>query len=66
MAIIGVTNSNPPTDLSILDGARGAIGPRSSNWRMKNIRFYNMNSQMTILQTCSNCDNVLLFINVGG
>lgn len=34
MAIIGVTTLNPPSDLSVLNGARGAIGPRTSGWRM--------------------------------
>ena len=34
IAIIGITQNNAPSDPSVLNNARGAIGPRSSNWKM--------------------------------
>ena len=64
MAIIGVSNGNPPDSASTaLSGAAGVIAPRTSGWKMSNIRFHNFLSSMVILKTCSMCDNALLFTN---
>ena len=62
-AIIGVTQNNAPTDLSVFNGARGVIGPRTSGWKMSYVRFYNFPVGTTVMQTCSKCDNILLYTN---
>mgnify|MGYP007068600096 CR=1 FL=1 len=66
MAIIGLTNGNANSTTALYQKARGAIGPRTSGWKMSKIDFYNMPSYMTVLETCSNCDNLLLYTNTGG
>ena len=55
--------TNPPTNPTILNGANGVIGPRTGQWNMSNIRFYNFPATTTILETCSKCKN--LFTNTG-
>lgn len=49
MAIIGISQGNAPADPSILSNTRAVIGPRTSGWKMSNIRFYNYPSTSVIL-----------------
>ena len=61
-----MTNGNAPADISAtMASARGVIAPRTSGWRMSNIRFHNFPSVMTVFETCSMCSSSLLFTNTG-
>jgi hypothetical protein len=62
MAIIGLSTINGG-DISTMNNSAGVIAPRSSNWGMSDIRFYNFAPYMNIFTTCSYCDNDLLFTN---
>jgi hypothetical protein len=46
-----------------VDGAKGIITPRLGNIRINNIRFYNYPVNTHSLETCSHCDNPLIFTN---
>lgn len=67
MTIVGRTTTNPSTESSKLDNARGVIGPRQTKkeWKISNVKFHNFNGNMVIMETCSKCDNTLLFTNTG-
>lgn len=41
----------------------GIIGPRSSGFKISNIRYHNFGVNTTALQTCSGCDPNLVYIN---
>lgn len=58
--IIGQTQTNSPQPV---DGAKGIITPRDGNIRIDNIRFYNYPANTHSLETCSHCDNALIFTN---
>ncbi len=49
MAIIGLTQTNQPASLALFNNSRGVISPRSSGWKMSNIRFYKFSNTMTVL-----------------
>lgn len=54
---------SPPSNLNKIKNSIGFIGPRSSGLKLSNIRVHNFPSTMTVLKTCSKCDDTLLFIN---
>lgn len=58
--IIGQTKTNLPQSV---DGSKGIITPRLGNIRVDNIRFYNYPANTHSIETCSHCDNALLFTN---
>lgn len=60
-AIIGITQYNNFPIL--LNSSKGIIAPRTSNWKMSNIRFHNFAANQTTFQTCSKCDNIKLYSN---
>lgn len=66
MTIIGRSLINPPSDPSKLNNARGVIGPRSTEgWKISDINFYNFDNDMVIMETCSKCNDILLYTNTG-
>lgn len=60
--MIGVTNMDPAPQKSISKSV-GIIGPRSSGFKISNIRYHNFGVNTTALQTCSGCDPNLVYIN---
>lgn len=58
--IIGQTQTNNP---QAVPNSKGIITPRLGNIRINNIRFYNYPSNTHSIETCSHCDNPLLFTN---
>ena len=67
ITIVGRTTINPSTEPTKVDNVKGVIGPRSTKkeWKISNIKFYNFDGDMAIMQTCSKCDDTLLFTNTG-
>jgi hypothetical protein len=47
-----------------MNNSAGVIGPRTTGWKMSNIRFYNFATFMNVLQTCALCVDPLLFTNI--
>lgn len=60
-AIIGASQSI--ADIADIAAASGVIAPRTSGWKMTNIRYYNFPSTTACLETCSKCDNIKLYTN---
>jgi hypothetical protein len=58
--MVGQTLTNLPQDIT---GAKGIITPRLGNIKIDNVRFYNYPANTHSLETCSYCDNPLLFTN---
>jgi hypothetical protein len=44
---------------------KGAILSRTGHMTVENIRFYNFPPQSTVWESCSKCDNLLLYTNIG-
>lgn len=65
IAIIGRSTANPPAADTELDGSKGVILPRTGEVDFEDIRFYEFTSGMTVWQSCSKCDNLLLYTNFG-
>ena len=67
MTIVGRTTINPSTEPNKVNSARGVIGPRQTKkeWKISDINFHNFDGSMAIMETCSKCDNTLLFTNTG-
>lgn len=49
MAIICHSPSSTADELAYKSGARGVIAPRTSGWKMSNIRFYNFPATTTVI-----------------
>lgn len=61
ITIIGQSANNAEPDG--IAGSFGVIMPRTDNWKMSDINFHNFPAGTTVMQTCSMCDNSLLFTN---
>ena len=61
MTVIGLTASND--EPSQVNGAYGVITPRTSKWKMSDIRFHNYPVGTTVIYTCSQCDFYRVFTN---
>ena len=61
MTVVGVTAGN--AEAAQVAGAFGVVMPRSSGWKMSDVDFFNFPAGTTVMQTCSKCDNPLLFTN---
>jgi hypothetical protein len=48
-----------------LNQSFGVILPRTGEVIIENVRFYKFTTDMTVWQTCSKCDNILLYTNFG-
>lgn len=60
--MIGLSSING-RHITTMNNASDVIAPRSSEWAMSNIRYYNYASYMNVFTTCYHCDNDLLFTN---
>lgn len=60
-AIIGASQSI--ADIVAVGAVSGVIAPRTSGWKMTNIRFYNFPATTVCLKTCSKCDSITLYTN---
>jgi hypothetical protein len=58
--MVGQTLTNLPQNIK---GSKGIITPRVGNIRFDNIRFYNYPSNTHSIETCSGCEDPLLFSN---
>ena len=63
IAIIGATSNNTTPDLTLINTARGVIAPRTNGFKLSNIRFINFISGTYVLETCAQCDQLLLYTN---
>ncbi len=64
--IIGQSQTNMASvTTNYTSGMAGAITPRSGQSNITNTRFYNYPAGSVILKTCSICDNLELFTNLG-
>lgn len=60
--IVGVTQSNAPL---VTSASSGIITPRQGQIQLNNVRFNNYPAGTYSLETCSKCNNLLLFTNTG-
>lgn len=58
--LVGQTLTNLPEDVS---GSKGIITPRLGNIKFDNIRFYHYPANTHSIETCSGCEDPLLFTN---
>jgi hypothetical protein len=65
-AIIGMSQTNAASDTSnYTNGMAGVITPRSGQSNITNTRFYNYPAGSIMFITCSKCDDLMLFTNLG-
>lgn len=65
-AIIGQSQNNVESDTSnYTNGMAAIITPRSGQTNITNTRFYNYPAGSTAIKTCSMCEDIDLFTNLG-
>jgi hypothetical protein len=62
--IIGKSNGNANSD-DYYDGSRALVVPRTNGFLAKNIRLYNFGSNTALIESCSVCWNVKLWVQGG-
>ncbi|CAK63336.1 unnamed protein product (macronuclear) [Paramecium tetraurelia] len=63
--IIGKSNHNANPDDTYYDGSRAMVVPRTNGFLAKNIRIYNYGSNTALIESCSVCWNVKLWVQGG-
>ena len=63
--IIGVSNSNAASNLSIYNNMSAVITGRYGMYNITNVNIYNFPNNTLLLQTCPYCDIASLYVNLG-
>jgi hypothetical protein len=65
-AIIGMSQTNAASDTSnYTNGMAAVITPRTGQSNYTNTRFYNYPEGSILIVTCSRCDDLMFFTNLG-
>ncbi|CAK78473.1 unnamed protein product (macronuclear) [Paramecium tetraurelia] len=63
--LLGRSNGNANPDITYYDGSRAMVVPRTNGFLAKNIRIYNYGSNSALIESCSVCWNVKLWVQGG-